>query len=79
MDVRRSKVEEVLRLFGYSDGEKEEEEMKKGQGLLKFKVEIKEKESTGAGDIKLDEWIGASNAIEGYVPQFDRGMQKLCM
>ncbi|XP_044963302.1 putative RNA polymerase II subunit B1 CTD phosphatase RPAP2 homolog [Hordeum vulgare subsp. vulgare] len=52
-----------------------------GPGLLGFradggkkgdegrKVEIVEKETPGPGEVTLQEWIGPSGAIEGYVPR----------
>jgi hypothetical protein len=36
------------------------------------KLEIKEKEVAGAGEVKLQDWVGPSDAIEGYVPRRDR-------
>lgn len=36
------------------------------------KLEIKEKEVAGAGEVLLQDWIGPSDAIEGYVPRRDR-------
>ncbi|XP_066367024.1 putative RNA polymerase II subunit B1 CTD phosphatase RPAP2 homolog [Miscanthus floridulus] len=39
------------------------------------KVEIKEKEVAGAGEVSLQDWIGPSHAIEGYVPRRDRSAQ----
>ena len=33
------------------------------------KVEIREKEAPGPGEVTLQEWIGPSDAIEGYVPR----------
>jgi hypothetical protein len=41
-------------------GKKENEERK---------VEIREKEAPGPGEVTLQEWIGPSDAIEGYVPR----------
>lgn len=42
------------------------------EGDLGFsKLTITEKDDAGGGDVSLDEWIGPSNAIEGYVPQYD--------
>ena len=75
VDVRKAKVEEVLRLFGYLDGDEEGDEVMRGESLGSVKLEIREKESVKAGDVKLDEWIGPSNAIEGYIPQLDRGRE----
>ncbi|XP_002453603.1 putative RNA polymerase II subunit B1 CTD phosphatase RPAP2 homolog [Sorghum bicolor] len=46
-----------------------------GNGKMKDegrKVEIKEKEVTGAGEVSLQDWIGPSDAIEGYVPRRER-------
>ncbi|KAL6607887.1 hypothetical protein ACP70R_040950 [Stipagrostis hirtigluma subsp. patula] len=50
--------------FGSPDGKKKEEEGRK--------VEIREKEVAGAGEVALQDWIGPSDAIEGYVPRHDR-------
>uniref|UniRef100_K3Z4X9 RNA polymerase II subunit B1 CTD phosphatase RPAP2 homolog n=1 Tax=Setaria italica TaxID=4555 RepID=K3Z4X9_SETIT len=36
------------------------------------KLEIKEKEVAGAGEVTLQDWVGPSDAIEGYVPRRDR-------
>lgn len=36
------------------------------------KVEIKEKQVAGAGEVLLQDWVGPSDAIEGYVPRHDR-------
>lgn len=33
------------------------------------KLEIREKEAPGLGEVTLQEWIGPSDAIEGYVPR----------
>lgn len=77
VDVRTEKVEEVLRLFGCFDGDEDEEEVRRGERLGNLKLEIKEKERAVGGDLKLGEWIGPSNAIEGYIPQLDRGINSL--
>ncbi|XP_052155382.1 putative RNA polymerase II subunit B1 CTD phosphatase RPAP2 homolog [Oryza glaberrima] len=50
--------------FGASGDGKEVEEGRK--------VEIMEKEAAGTGEVTLQEWIGPSDAIEGYVPRRDR-------
>jgi len=36
------------------------------------KLEIKEKEVAGSGEVTLQDWVGPSDAIEGYVPRRDR-------
>ncbi|KAL5230641.1 hypothetical protein ABZP36_029417 [Zizania latifolia] len=43
-----------------------------GEEEEKRKVEIREKEAPGPGDVTRQEWIGPSDAIEGYVPRLDR-------
>ncbi|KAF0923132.1 hypothetical protein E2562_003349 [Oryza meyeriana var. granulata] len=50
--------------FGVSSDGKGEDEGRK--------VEIREKEAPGPGEVTLQEWIGPSDAIEGYVPRRDR-------
>jgi RNA polymerase II-associated protein 2 len=45
---------------------------KGGQGI---KVEIKEKEVAAAGEVTLQDWIGPSDAIEGYVPRRHRAAE----
>ncbi|KAL6865353.1 hypothetical protein ACP4OV_016504 [Aristida adscensionis] len=56
--------------FGAPDGKKE------GEGEAR-KVEIREKEVAGAGEVTLQDWIGPSDAIEGYVPRRDRAPEGL--
>ncbi|CAL5097111.1 unnamed protein product [Urochloa decumbens] len=46
--------------FQGADGKKKDE---------KRKLEIKEKEIAGAGEVTLQDWVGPSDAIEGYVPR----------
>ncbi|CAN6326597.1 unnamed protein product [Urochloa humidicola] len=48
--------------FRDADGKKDEER----------KLEIKEKEVAGVGEVKMQDWVGPSDAIEGYVPRRDR-------
>ncbi|GJN36142.1 hypothetical protein PR202_gb24981 [Eleusine coracana subsp. coracana] len=49
-----------------------EDGKKEGKAM---KVEIKEKEVAGAGEVTLLDWIGPSDAIEGYVPRRDRAAE----
>ncbi|XP_065878875.1 putative RNA polymerase II subunit B1 CTD phosphatase RPAP2 homolog [Euphorbia lathyris] len=48
------------------------EDLGEKNDLGSSKLKIQEKMETGSGEVSLEEWIGASNAIEGYVPQRDR-------
>ncbi|TVU18020.1 hypothetical protein EJB05_34087 [Eragrostis curvula] len=40
-----------------------------------IKVEIKENEVAGPGEVTMQDWIGPSDAIEGYVPRRDRAAE----
>lgn len=67
-DVSLKKVDGVLRVFGL--GKDEDLPAEKGLGIGDLK--IKEKEQAGNGDVSMEEWLGPSDAIEGYVPLRDR-------
>lgn len=58
-----AKVERVLRQFGDVKGEDIGD-----LGISRLKIE--EKSETYRGN--LEDWVGPSNAIEGYVPKKDR-------
>ncbi|OAY73545.1 putative RNA polymerase II subunit B1 CTD phosphatase RPAP, partial [Ananas comosus] len=71
-DLSPSRVEKVLALFADAVEEKDQAAGLGKEGDLGFsKLTITEKDDAGGGDVSLDEWIGPSNAIEGYVPQYD--------
>ncbi|PNY04850.1 hypothetical protein L195_g001281 [Trifolium pratense] len=62
------KLNNVLRLFGNLNLEPMENSGKDGE--LGFSgLEIQDKTETGTGDVSLEQWVGPSNAIEGYVPK----------
>ncbi|KAF8034800.1 hypothetical protein BT93_C0961 [Corymbia citriodora subsp. variegata] len=70
LDLR--KMEEVLRVFGDKGlgSEEGEEERVDGVGELGMSgLKIKENEEVRAGEVSLEEWVGPSDAIEGYVPR----------
>ncbi|XP_020581624.1 putative RNA polymerase II subunit B1 CTD phosphatase RPAP2 homolog [Phalaenopsis equestris] len=69
-DMKEGKIEQVLRLFGNRNVVGEELGDKGDLGIKS--LSIKEKGDAGAGEVSLDEWIGPSNAIEGFVPKRDR-------
>ncbi|XP_008781193.2 putative RNA polymerase II subunit B1 CTD phosphatase RPAP2 homolog [Phoenix dactylifera] len=69
-DLSASKVEKILELF--HRGASSEEALEKDGDLGLSKLTIREKADAGAGEVSLDEWMGPSGAIEGYVPQHDR-------
>ncbi|XP_010271590.1 PREDICTED: putative RNA polymerase II subunit B1 CTD phosphatase RPAP2 homolog [Nelumbo nucifera] len=64
-----SKINEVLRLF--EDLSSKDKEILGEEGNLGFsKLKIQEKEDVNVtGNVSLEDWIGPSNAIEGYVPK----------
>ncbi|KNA23325.1 hypothetical protein SOVF_025890 [Spinacia oleracea] len=67
-----AKVNEILRLFNNVGLEDEEEGKGKNVESVLSKLTIKENAETKGGEVSIEEWIGASNSIEGYVPQRDR-------
>uniref|UniRef100_A0A2N9I4V9 RNA polymerase II subunit B1 CTD phosphatase RPAP2 homolog n=1 Tax=Fagus sylvatica TaxID=28930 RepID=A0A2N9I4V9_FAGSY len=68
--VNSEKLNEVLRLFGNMSLDSEGNLGKNGDlGLSGLK--IREKTEIKTGEVSLEQWIGPSNAIEGYVPQRD--------
>ncbi|KAK6159774.1 hypothetical protein DH2020_003155 [Rehmannia glutinosa] len=69
-----AKLNEVLKLF---DGLSLDSDVNMGKngdlGLSGLKIQ--EKTDTVAGQVALEEWIGPSNAIDGYVPRRDRDLK----
>lgn len=66
-----SKIEEILGLFRRqesSDGD-----------LGISSLTIRERSDAEKGEVSLDEWIGPSNAIEGYVPNYDRNRGEIIL
>ncbi|PON69610.1 RNA polymerase II subunit B1 CTD phosphatase RPAP2-like protein [Parasponia andersonii] len=71
-----AKINAVLGLFWGSGSEAEVGLGENGDlGLSKLRIE--EKAETHVGEVSLEEWVGPSNAIEGYVPQRDRNSKPL--
>ncbi|KAK9291758.1 hypothetical protein L1049_019708 [Liquidambar formosana] len=74
--LNSEKIDEILRLF--EDLSLESRDSLGNNGDLGFsELKIEEKAGTKAGEVSLEEWIGPSNAIEGYVPQRDRTSKPL--
>nr|XP_043637543.1 putative RNA polymerase II subunit B1 CTD phosphatase RPAP2 homolog [Erigeron canadensis] len=72
LDLDRGKIDKVVKLF---EGLSLKNEMGLGDKNDDFgmgKLSIKEKEDASIGIVSMEEWVGPSNAIEGYVPQHDR-------
>ncbi|XP_071937100.1 putative RNA polymerase II subunit B1 CTD phosphatase RPAP2 homolog isoform X2 [Coffea arabica] len=65
------KLNEILRLFEGLSLEESSGGFGKNSDLELSKLRIQEMTDTGSGEVSLEEWIGPSNAIEGYVPLKD--------
>lgn len=65
----REKLNNVLRLFGNLNLEP-----MKNSGLSGLKIQ--EKTETSSVEVSLEQWVGPSNAIEGYVPKQRDGDSK---
>lgn len=71
-----AKLNEILSMFENLGLEAQEEMGTSGDmGLSKLKIQ--EKPDVKGGEVAMEEWIGPSNAIEGYVPQRDRKLKAL--
>ncbi|KAL2460682.1 RNA polymerase II subunit B1 CTD phosphatase RPAP2-like protein [Abeliophyllum distichum] len=72
--LNSAKLNEVLNMFeGLSLNSKVN--MGKNGDLGLSDLKIQEKTDMKAGEVSVEEWIGPSNAIEGYVPQRDRNLK----
>lgn len=72
-----AKIDRILKLFGDLSLESQDGLGKDGDlGLSELKIQ--EKSQSKAGEVPLEEWIGPSNAIEGYVPK-DRNSKPLLL
>lgn len=72
--LNHAKFNEVLGLFNGLSLESSVDMGKKGDlGLSELKIH--EKADTNAGEVSLEEWIGPSNAIDGYVPKKNRNLE----
>ncbi|KAJ0861994.1 putative protein-serine/threonine phosphatase [Helianthus annuus] len=62
LDFDSGKIDRVMRMF-----ELKGEENSSDFGLSK--LSIKEKDDRSGGVVSMEEWVGPSNAVEGYVPK----------
>ncbi|KAK4491336.1 hypothetical protein RD792_002072 [Penstemon davidsonii] len=69
-----AKINEVMKLF---EGLSLESGLNMGKNgdLGMSELKIQEKIDKEAGEVPLEEWIGPSNAIDGYVPRRDRNLK----
>lgn len=73
MVMNPAKLNDILRMFKNLGVETEEEVDKSADQLSKLKIQ--EKTDIKGGEVAVDDWIGPSHAIEGYVPQRDRKLK----
>ena len=72
-----ARIAAVLRILGDSSGLEPELGFGKDGDLGFSKLKIEEKPENRVGDLSLEQWVGPSNAIEGYVPQRERKPKEL--
>lgn len=75
-DLKPAKLNEVLRLFSGRSLDDTREGQKKGKKSVFSDLRVQEKSDLKGGDVSMEEWIGPSNAIEGYVPKRDNTTSK---
>lgn len=68
LGLEPEKLNNILSLFGNLNLEPVENSGKNGNiGFSDLKIQ--EKTETSTGEVSLEQWVGPSNAIEGYVPK----------
>ncbi|XP_009771016.1 putative RNA polymerase II subunit B1 CTD phosphatase RPAP2 homolog isoform X2 [Nicotiana tabacum] len=72
--LNTAKLNEVLKLFVGLHLHSTEDVKESGDlGLSKLKIQ--EKVDVKGGEVSMEEWMGPSDAIEGYVPQRERNLK----
>lgn len=71
-----AKLNEVLSLFKGFNLEDPNEDLGNKSNLGLSALMIQEKTDTRAGEVTFEEWIGPSNAVDGYVPQRDSSLNQ---
>lgn len=66
------KLNEILDMFEDLSLDNSAEDLKEIGDLGLSRLKIQENTETKVGEVPLDEWLGPSNAVEGYVPKRDR-------
>ncbi|CAM8895701.1 unnamed protein product [Rhodiola kirilowii] len=74
-DLNPTKIENVMRKFACLSLEAKSEGFGKNDNLGVSKLMIQEKNALNGENMHLVNWVGPSNAIEGYVPRKDRSCQ----
>lgn len=72
-----SKIEEILCLFRRQESSDGDLGMDGDLGISS--LTIRERSDAEKGEVSPDEWIGPSNAIEGYVPNYDRNRGEIIL
>ncbi|GER42614.1 RNA polymerase II subunit B1 CTD phosphatase Rpap2 [Striga asiatica] len=74
-DLKPAKLSGILNLF-YGPSLGPDDAVTSGGGDMGLSgLRIEEKMGTTAGEVSVEEWIGPSNAIDGYVPRREKNME----
>ncbi|CAA0839599.1 Putative RNA polymerase II subunit B1 CTD phosphatase RPAP2 homolog [Striga hermonthica] len=74
-DLKPAKLSGILNLF-YGPSLGPDDAVASGGGDMGLSgLRIEEKMDTTAGEVSVEEWIGPSNAIDGYVPRREKNME----
>ncbi|KAL1535008.1 protein-serine/threonine phosphatase [Salvia divinorum] len=75
-DLNPVKLSRIVKLFQESSSDTAVDMGKNGDlGISELKIQ--EKTGREAGNLSMEEWIGPSNAIDGYVPRSDKKLEAL--
>ncbi|XP_042007549.1 putative RNA polymerase II subunit B1 CTD phosphatase RPAP2 homolog [Salvia splendens] len=75
-DLNPAKLSRIVKLFEESNLDTTVDMGKNGDlGISELKIQ--EKTGREAGKLSMEEWIGPSNAIDGYVPRSDKNLESL--
>lgn len=74
--VNPGKLKEIFKLFANPSFDSNEN-MRNNCDLGLSGLQIQEKTDNNIGEVSIEEWMGPSNAIEGYVPQRDHKTKTL--
>ncbi|XP_042009221.1 putative RNA polymerase II subunit B1 CTD phosphatase RPAP2 homolog [Salvia splendens] len=75
-DLNPAKLSRIVKLFEESNSDTTVDMGKNGDlGISELKIQ--EKTGREAGNLSMEEWIGPSNAIDGYVPRSNKNLESL--
>lgn len=71
-DLKTAKLNEVLSMFSGMSLEDSKDDPKKEKKSGVSDLRVQERTDVKSGEVPMEEWVGPSNAIEGYIPQRDQ-------